>query len=152
ISIPCPFPSYQPKEKLYLLAKEQPLLAHKKLVNESLLINRIALALIGTFACNLLTHQGIYASAVLLVGGSVSLPSLILGTSSYFLCQGVSSIALTKDMSNVFQNVLLGGLEIVTALSMMYFYDAKPIGLIEPTLQKIADSSILEKEKTILFS
>ncbi len=55
-------------------------------------------------------------------------------------------------MSNVFQNVLLGGLEIVTALSMMYFYDAKPIGLIEPTLQKIADSSILEKEKTILFS
>lgn len=150
ISISCPFPSLQPKEKLDLLIKNDPSLARKKLVNESLLIDRIALTLLGTFcAYNLLTYTDVYASAILLTGSALSLPSLLLGTSSYFLYQGLSSILFTKEMSSVFQNFFLGGAEIATALSILYFYDIKPIGLLEPELQKSANLYALEKEKAI---
>ncbi len=146
----CPFPSLQSKEKLQTLFQEKPLLVHQQLTNESLLVHRIALTVFGTIcAYNLLGYPDVYASVVLLAAGTVSLPSLFLGVGSYFLCQGACSILLTKEMNNLFQNTLLGGTEIATACALLYFYDVKPIGLLEPRLQKVALLHAQEKEKSI---
>lgn len=150
VSLSCPFPSLQSKERLHTLSQEQPLLANQKLTNESLLIHRIALTIFGTIcAYNFLGYPDVYASAVLLAAGTVSLPSLFLGVGSYFLCQGAFSILLTKEMNKIFQNTLIGGAEIAAACTLLYFHDIKPIGLLEPRLQKASLLHAGEQERSI---
>ncbi|MBS0628158.1 MAG: hypothetical protein JSS09_08110 [Verrucomicrobia bacterium] len=147
----CPFPSFQCKEKLSKFAQENPLQAHQKLINESLLINRIVLAALGSFyAYGLITNYSIYANALLLIGGCLSLPSTLLATSTYFLGQGAYTILSTKEMNQVFQNFFLGGSEIATALTMIYFYDIKPLGILETNLQKTAISYAKQQEASLL--
>lgn len=151
LPISCPFPSLQSEEKFAKFTKENPLTAHQKLINESLLINRMALATLGSFcAYQLLTNHDIYVTAIFLMGGSLSLPSTLLATSSYFLCQGAYTILSTKEMNQVFQNFFLGGVEVATALTMMYFYDIKPLGALEKDLEKEAIFYAKKKEAHLL--
>lgn len=151
--ITCPFPSYKDPEKFSQFTKENPLHAHKKLYNESILTNRIFLTALGTLgSAYLLSYPAVYASAILVSGSIVSLPCTLLGTGTYFLLEGAHSIANTKEMTDLFQNLCWGGIEMGAGLLMLYFYDIAPVGVVEPQLKQIANESAAVKGKTILYS